>query len=172
MARAARTEAQAAQNPAQAATQATVPTNQQNTPQAPAVNPAAAEAARTEAQAAKASGTAMVAVALNRATGIQFALPDGHKVLVNGHAAGLRGKEKGVLPVGAFGLTMVPAADWEYIKKTYGGMEIFQHGLIFAAERKADAADEAAEKAELRHGLEPVDPENTATKPDEAAAGA
>ena len=144
----------------------------QNTPQAPAVTPAAAEAAKTEAQAAKASGTRMVAVALNRATGIQFALPDGRKVLVNGNAATLRGMEKGILPVGAYGLTMVPAADWEYIKKTYGGMEIFQHGLIFAAERKADAVDEAAEKAELRHGIEPVDPESTTTKPDEARAGA
>ena len=162
MARAAKTEVQAARN-----TDAT-----QNTPQAPAVNTTAAEAAKTEAQAAKASGTRMVAVALNRATGIQFALPDGRKVLVNGNAASLRGKEKGVLPVGAYGLTLVPAADWEYIKKTYGGMEIFTHGLIFAAGRKADAADEAVEKAELRHGLEPVDPESTTTKPDEAAAGA
>ncbi|MBD5417358.1 MAG: hypothetical protein HDR50_06810 [Desulfovibrio sp.] len=160
MARAAKTEAQAAQN-----TGAT-----QNTPQAPAVNTTAAEAAKTEAQAAKASGTAMVAVALNRATGIQFSMPDGRKVVINGNAAHLRGKEKGVLPVGAFGLTMVPATDWEYIKKTYGGMEIFQHGLIFAAERKADAVDEAAEKAELRHGIEPIDPENTTTKPDEAGA--
>lgn len=158
----AKTEAQAAQN-----TGAT-----QNTPQAPAINPGAAEAAKTEAQGARASGTAMVAVALNRATGIQFALPDGRKVIINGNAAGLRGKEKGVLPVGAYGLTMVSASDWEYIKKTYGGMEIFQHGLIFAAQRKADADDEAAEKAELRHGLEPVDPESTTTKPDEAAAGA
>ena len=169
MARAAKTEAQAAQNAAQGV--------QQNTPQnpqqpAPAVSTTATEAAKTEAQAAKASGTAMVAVALNRATGIQFALPDGRRVLVNGNAASLRGKEKGILPVGAYGLTMVPAADWEYIKKTYGGMEIFQHGLIFASERKADAADEAAEKAELRHGIEPIDPESTATKPDEAGAGA
>lgn len=161
MARNAKTEAQAAQNNAN---------SQQNAqaPQAPAVSPAAAEAAKTEAQAAKACGTGMVAVALNRATGIQFALPDGRKVLVNGNAANLRGKEKGVLPVGAFGLTLIPAADWEYIKKAYGGMEIFQHGLIFAAERKADAADEAAEKAEFRHGIEPVDPETANTRPDEA----
>lgn len=158
----AKTEAQAAQN-----TGAT-----SNTTQAPAVTTTAAEAAKTESQAAKASGTAMVAVALNRATGIQFAMPDGRKVIVNGNAASLRGKEKGVLPVGAYGLTMVPASDWEYIRKTYGGMEIFQHGLIFAAGRKADAADEAAEKAELRHGIEPVDPESTATRPDEAGAGA
>lgn len=151
MARSAKTETQGAQS----------------APQAP-VAPAAIEAAKTETQAAKAGGTATVAVALNRATGIQFAMPDGRKVLVNGNAANLRGKEKGVLPVGAFGLTIIPSADWDYIKKTYGGMEIFQNGLIFASERKADAMDEAAEKAELRHGIEPVDPENTATTPGDA----
>ncbi len=164
MARNARTEPQAAQNMAQAPQQPA----RQATGQAPAVSPAAAEAARTEPQAAKASSTNTVAVALNRATGIQFALPDGRTVVINGNAAHLRGREKGVLPVGAFGLTVVSAADWEYIKKTYGGMEIFQNGLIFAAERKADAAAEAAEKAELRHGIEPVDPENTATRPGNA----
>lgn len=151
MARNAKTEAQSAQG----------------APQAP-VAPAAIEAAATDSQAAKAGGAATVAVALNRATGIQFSMPDGRKVLINGNAASLRGKEKGVLPVGAFGLTIIPSADWDYIKKTYGGMEIFQNGLIFASARKADAMDEAAEKAELRHGIEPVDPKNTATKPGEA----
>lgn len=106
-----------------------------------------------------------VTVALNRATGIRFPLPDGRAVLINGNAAHLRGREKGVLPVGGFGLTTIAADDWAYIKKTYGRMEIFENGLIFAAERKADAAAEAAEKANLRHGLEPVDPEKTATRP-------
>ena len=41
-----------------------------------------------------------VMVALNRTTGIMFPMPDGRKVLIEGNAAGLRGKEKGVLPVG------------------------------------------------------------------------
>ena len=77
-------------------------------------------------------------VALNRTTGIMFPMPDGRKVLIEGNAAGLRGKEKGVLPVGAFGLTRVNADDWAYIEKTYGPhMEIFKSGLIFAQARKA-----------------------------------
>ena len=102
-----------------------------------------------------------VMVALNRTTGIMFPMPDGRKVLIEGNAAGLRGKEKGVLPVGAFGLTRVNADDWAYIEKTYGPhMEIFKSGLIFAQARKADAVDEADERAELRNGLEPVDVEN------------
>lgn len=137
----------------------------QTSHQAP--NPTAVEADTATEQAARGKGTATVTVALNRATGILFPLPGGRKALVNGNAAHLRGKEKGVLPVGGFGLTTIAAEDWEFIKKTYGGMEIFEHGLIFAAERPSDARDEADEKAELRHGIEPVDPEHTATTPNE-----
>lgn len=100
-----------------------------------------------------------IIVALNRAAGILFPMPDGRKVLVDGNAAHLRGKEKGVLPVGGFGLTRVREDDWAYIKRTYGPhMEIFASGLIFAQSRKADAQDCAAEREELRHGLEAADP--------------
>ena len=68
---------------------------------------------------------------------------------------------KGILPVGAFGLTEICADDWSYIEKTYGPhMELFRNGLIFAQARKADALDAADERAELRHGLEPVDVES------------
>lgn len=109
-----------------------------------------------------------VVVALNRASGIVFPMPDGRRVTINGNAAHLRGKEKGKLPVGAYGLTTIARADWEYIKKTYGpSMKLFESGLIFAADRKADAVDMADERAELRHGLEPVDPEKTQTKPND-----
>ena len=111
-----------------------------------------------------------VYVALNRASGIRFLLPDGRRVLIEGNAAALRGKEKGVLPVGAYGLTRVAADDWAYIEKTYGPhMEIFKNGLIFARTRKADAADEADERAESRHGLEPVDVKTAQTRPFEGA---
>ena len=115
----------------------------------------------TAPETAQATKTDTVMVALNRTTGITFPMPDGRKVLIEGNAAGLRGKEKGVLPVGVFGLTKVNADDWAYIEKTYAPhMEIFKSGLIFAQARKADAVDEADERAELRHGLEPVDVEN------------
>lgn len=139
----------------------------QATPAVTPADPASVEAAQTADQAGQVTSRPTVTVALNRAAGIRFALPDGRTVLINGNAAHLRGKEKGVLPAGAFGLTTVAADDWAYIKKTYGRMEIFENGLIFAAERKADAADRAAEKAELRHGLEAADPETTPTRPDD-----
>ena len=94
----------------------------------------------TAPETTQATKTDTVMVALNRATGITFPMPDGRKVLIEGNAASLRGKEKGVLPVGAFGLTRVNADDWAYIEKTYGPhMEIFKSGLIFAQARKADA---------------------------------
>ena len=98
----------------------------------------------TAPETTQATKTDTVMVALNRTTGITFPMPDGRKVLIEGNAASLRGKEKGVLPVGAFGLTRVNADDWAYIEKTYGPhMEIFKSGLIFAQARKADAVDEA-----------------------------
>ena len=125
--------------------------------------------------ASQATKADTVMIALNRTTGISFKMPDGRKVLIEGNAASLRGKEKGVLPVGAFGLTRVNADDWAYIEKTYGPhMEIFKSGLIFAQARKADAVDEADERAELRNWLEPVDVENdpkAQTEPLESKAG-
>lgn len=128
-----------------------------------------AQATKTE-NATQVSG-APVTVALNRAMGIQFTMPDGRTVVIEGNAAKLRGLEKGILPVGAYGLTQIAAADWEYIKKTYGQMDVIKNGLMFAAERKADAVDMADERAELRHGLEPVDvAADTATKEYDNAA--
>ena len=66
----------------------------------------------TAPETTQATKTDTVMVALNRTTGISFPMPDGRKVLIEGNAASLRGKEKGVLPVGAFGLTRVNADDW------------------------------------------------------------
>jgi hypothetical protein len=106
-----------------------------------------------------------VAVAFNHPQGIKFTVPGGRAVVINGNATHLRGKEKGVLPAGAFGLTLVDADDWEYITKVYGRMQIFKSGLIFAQDSRARAEDEAEEKRELRHGREAVDPAATNTEP-------
>lgn len=111
-----------------------------------------------------------VAVALNRQNGIMFVMPDGRKVTINGNAAHLRGKEKGKLPSGAFGITVIAREDWDYIVKTYNGMEIFKTGLLFASDKKAKAIDEAEEKEETRHGLEPVNVNETVTRPADSAA--
>ena len=86
----------------------------QTSHQAP--NPTAVEADTATEQAARGKGTATVTVALNRATGILFPLPGGRKALVNGNAAHLRGKEKGVLPVGDAGALPVPAVPGKKVR--------------------------------------------------------
>ena len=107
-----------------------------------------------------------VFVALCHPTGIQFLFDNGkRRVKLNGNAANLIGEPKGVLPQGGFGLTEIARSDWEEILKTYGNMEIFKNGLCFAHEKKADVRAEADEKAELRHGREPIRIEDVKTEP-------
>jgi hypothetical protein len=120
------------------------------------------------ASAAPAGGDT-VFVAYNSPVGIKFPMPDGRKVLIEGNAAHLRGKEKGTLPIGGFGLTRIAKSDWAYIVKTYGGSIDFTSGRLFAQDSRARAEDEAGEKSATRHGLEPVDTSRTNTKPIKAS---
>ena len=117
---------------------------------APQINQPSAGAGRT------------VVVALNRAQGLDFPMPDGRIVSIAGSNAGLRGQMTGVLPIGEFGLTEIAEQDWLYIAKTWGEWRLFKNGLIFAQSKQADAQAEAKEKAELRNGFEPIDPERQA----------
>ena len=117
---------------------------------APQINQPSAGAGRT------------VVVALNRAQGLDFPMPDGRIVSIAGSNAGLRGQMTGVLPIGEFGLTEIAEQDWLYIQKTWGEWKLFKNGLIFAQSKQADAKAEAKEKAELRNGFEPIDPERQA----------
>lgn len=103
-----------------------------------------------------------VVVCYNSPCGIIFELnrPDGtiKKIEIAGNAVHLRGKERaGALPVGAFGMTVVDAQDWEAIKVKYGRMKMFNKGTIFSASDRQSAEVMAAERKELRHGREPVD---------------
>ena len=109
------------------------------------------------APAAEATGT--VCVALNSPKSIAFLLPNGKRLAINGGAAHLARKEMSVLPGrGAYGLTIVPKADWEYVEKTYGGMAIFKSGLCFAASTMAEAELEAKSNcSNIANGYEPVD---------------
>lgn len=106
----------------------------------------------------------LVCVALNRPYGIAFRMPDGRKVEFRGNGESLIGREKGVLPVGAYGLTMVDREDFEWIYKNFKSMPVFKNGLCFATKRKADATEEAESRDDLRNGLEPVDISRTSTK--------
>lgn len=104
-----------------------------------------------------------VMVAYNSPRGIDFKI--GNKIVhINGNAEHLRGKEKGVIPVGRFGYTRISADDWEAVVKTYGSMAIIKNGLMFAEKTKDRAEDRADEQAEIRHGLEPVDTSTTVTQ--------
>jgi hypothetical protein len=98
-----------------------------------------------------------VLVGLNDPHGIAFIMPGGRKVIVNGNAVDLRGKEKGELPIGGYGLTRISSEDWEWINKNYGGMAVFKAGLIFAADSRDEFEDLKEERESLRHGYEPVD---------------
>ena len=116
------------------------------------------------------AGGRTVVVALNRVQGIDYPMPDGRVVSIAGNAQDLRGQEMGVLPMGAYGLTEVREDDWLYIAKTWGEWRLFKNGLIFAQTKVEDARAEAKEKADLRHGFEPIDPEKGA-KTEPAKAG-
>ena len=75
-----------------------------------------------------------------------------------GHsAADLKGLSMGTLPVGGFGLTTIAKADWEAIRRIVQDWALFRNGLLFAHDKPADVTAEADEKAELRHGREPVE---------------
>ena len=116
------------------------------------------------------AGGRTVVVALNRVQGIDYPMPDGRVVSIAGNAVSLRGQEMGVLPMGAYGLTEIREADWLYIEKMWGQTPLFKNGLIFAQTKAENAKAEAKERAELRHGFEPIDPERGA-KTEPAKAG-
>lgn len=125
---------------------------------------------KTGAKSATATSTAKpvsdkVVVCLNLAHSVVFEI-DGRKIRINGQNENLRGEQEGILAVGKFGQSIIDRQDWEEIRRQYGRMSIFKMGLIFAQKDTASANAEAREKKELRHGLEPVDPEKTVSKAD------
>lgn len=123
--------------------------------------------AAKEAKAAVKSDT--VTICLNYPHNVKFNVPAGYSgqkktYEFNGNAVDLRGKAKGILPVGRFGYTFgVPREVWEYISKTYKNMPLIKNGLLFAAE--TDAARESNERESLRNGYEPIDPEKAKSEP-------
>lgn len=98
-----------------------------------------------------------VIVCLKHPQGIKFKLPDNRQIIINGNAAHLRGQKAPILPSGGFGMTTILKEDWEYIKKTYGNMQVFKSGLIFANADTASAESQAKEHDEIKSGFEPID---------------
>jgi len=97
-----------------------------------------------------------VTVALCHPRDIAFRLSSGKSVVINGSSADLRGQTMGVIPTGAFGLTRIPEKEWDEIKQIYSVMPIFANGLIYASTKKSDVIAQANEKADLKHGFEPI----------------
>ena len=93
---------------------------------------------------------------------MKFYVPDknGNKraIVFNGNATNLVGKDRGILPIGAYGVTLgVPREAWEWVKTHYQNMELIKNGLLFVSETR-NVRREAEERVDLRHGFEPVDP--------------
>lgn len=89
------------------------------------------------------------------------------EILIKGNSGHLRGKAAGVLPLGAYGITMnVPKEAWEQISSIYKEDARIKRGLIFAT-KAANARAEAKERKALRNGYEPIDEKQTKVKANE-----
>ena len=103
-----------------------------------------------------------VCVCANVPHDIKFSVPDNsgrmQTITIKGNGNHLKGLDRGILPIGAYGITTnVPAEAWDYIKTAYCDNRAIRNGLIFAVEAsKARAA--AKERKDLRNGLEPIEP--------------
>lgn len=89
------------------------------------------------------------------------------EILIRGNSGNLRGKAAGVLPLGAYGITMnVPKEAWEQIASVYKDDARFKNGLIFATTANK-ARSEAKERKSLRNGFEPIEAKDVKVKANE-----
>jgi hypothetical protein len=94
-----------------------------------------------------------------------FRLADGRVMTINGFpVSSLRQPGGGFFAGGKYGVTQVPAGQWEQVMKIYGQMKIFKSGLIFSAPSLERGQDMARERGSLRHGFEPIDPNSSRAK--------
>lgn len=100
-----------------------------------------------------ATGTATVTVGCKIPNGLHLDL-GGKRVTLNGsHSSRV---------IGGYGLTEgVPADFFEAWLQTYADSPAVTNGLVFAQENAADVRAQALDQADIRTGLEPLDP----TKP-------
>ena len=82
----------------------------------------------------------------------------GEQVRLKGYAVPF-GKIPKYSIIGDFGLTEVKREFWEKWKEQNKGLELLQKGLVFAHGEKESTSAYAAEHAELKCGLEPLNPE-------------
>lgn len=98
-----------------------------------------------------ATGTATVTVGCKLPNGLHLDLGDKRVTLNGANSARI---------VGGYGITEgVDAAFFEAWKKTYADSPAVKNGLVFAHGKTGDVEAQAREQAEIRTGLEPLDPE-------------
>lgn len=107
--------------------------------------------------------TDTVTLCLNYPQDLELAIPTSkgtiERIILNGNNAYLRGKEKGINPVGAYGVTPnVPRTAWEWFCKNYPEFWLIKEHLLFCATKddKYSVEAETDERKALRNGFEPA----------------
>lgn len=129
----------------------------------------AAEEKKVKAQAINSANRAVidtsdtVTLCLNYPQDLELAIPTSkgtiERIILRGNNAHLRGKEKGINPVGAYGVTPnVPRAAWEWFCKNYPEFWLIKEHLLFCATKddKYSVEAETDERKALRNGFEPA----------------
>lgn len=104
-----------------------------------------------------------VTLCLNYPQDLELTIPTSkgtiERIILNGNNTHLRGKEKGINPVGAYGVTPnVPRAAWEWFCKNYPEFWLIKEHLLFCATKddKYSVEAETDERKALRNGFEPA----------------
>lgn len=104
-----------------------------------------------------------VTLCLNYPQDLELTIPTSkgtiERIILNGNNTHLRGKEKGINPVGAYGVTPnVPRAAWEWFCENYPEFWLIKEHLLFCATKddKYSVEAETDERKALRNGFEPA----------------
>ena len=129
----------------------------------------AAEKKKIKAQSINSANRAVidtsdtVTLCLNYPQDLELAIPTSkgtiERIILNGNNTHLRGKEKGINPVGAYGVTPnVPRAAWEWFCENYPEFWLIKEHLLFCATKDDNYSVKAEtdERKALRNGFEPA----------------
>lgn len=129
----------------------------------------AAEKKKVKAQSINSANRAVidtsdtVTLCLNYPQDLELAIPTSkgtiERIILRGNNTHLRGKEKGINPVGAYGVTPnVPRAAWEWFYQNYPEFWLIKEHLLFCATKddKYSVEAETDERKALRNGFEPA----------------
>lgn len=129
----------------------------------------AAEAKKVKAASINSANRAVIDISdtvtlcLNYPQDLELAIPTSkgtiERIILRGNNTHLRGKEKGINPVGAYGVTPnVPRAAWEWFCKNYPEFWLIKEHLLFCATKddKYSVEAETDERKALRNGFEPA----------------